>query len=135
MPGYCKVVAVGNITRPVEVRFSPSGTAVATFTVAINHKYKADGETKEDVVFLDVVAFAKNAESCGQYSDKGSLVLIEGRLSQRKWEDKETGAKRSKIELNAQKVVFLSAKKNQGVDGSQQERQDAPEVGSEAIPF
>jgi single-strand DNA-binding protein len=134
MPSYCKVIAVGNITRPIEVRYAPSGTAVASFTLAINHKYKTGGEVKEDVCFVDVTCFGSQAESCGKYLDKGSCVLVDGRLSQRKWEDKETGAKRSKIEIIAQFVNFIDSKKNQGADGHQ-ERQDAPEVDEGSIPF
>ena len=107
MASYNKVILMGNLTRDPEVRFTPQGTPVANFSVAVNRKYKQGDELKEEVGFFDVVVFGKQAENCGQYLAKGRSVLVEGRLQQRRWET-DDGQKRSKVEVVAQSVQFLS---------------------------
>jgi len=114
MASFNKVILMGNLTRDVEVRFTPNGSAVASFAVAINRKYKQGEETKEEVSYFDIVVFGKQAENCGQYLGKGDSVLIEGRLQQRRWEDKESGQKRSKVEVAAQFVTFMPKRTSSG---------------------
>lgn len=107
MTSFNKVILLGNLTRDPEIRYTPGGTAVATFALAVNRKYKQEGEVKEEVSYIDIVVFGKQAENCGQYLGKGDAALIEGRLQQRRWDDKETGKPRSKVEVAAQSVTFM----------------------------
>src|SRR5213592_4948105 len=95
MAGYNKVILMGNLTRDPEIRYAPSGTPVANFGLAINRRYRQGDETKEEVCFVDIVVFGKQAETCGQYLRKGNGALIEGRLQMRKFETKEGRRSRS----------------------------------------
>ncbi len=102
-----RVFLMGNLTRDPELRYIPSGQAVATFTIAMNRTYMAaSGEKKEEVSFVRVVVWAKLAENCHEYIRKGSPVFVEGRLQSRSW-DAPDGTKRSTIEVVAQSVQFL----------------------------
>lgn len=106
MAGFNKVILMGNLTRNPELRYTPSGTPVASFGLAVGHKFKQGEELKEEVCFVDIVVFGKQAEHCGQYLSKGNGVIIEGRMQQRRWET-EDGQKRSKHEVVAQTVTFM----------------------------
>jgi single-strand DNA-binding protein len=102
-----KVLLMGNLTRDPELRYVPSGSAVATFTVAVNRVYKSQaGEKKEETSFIRVVVWGRRAEVCGEYLSKGSPVFVEGRLQSRNWETQD-GQKRSTIEVIADNVQFL----------------------------
>jgi len=115
MVSFNKVIIMGNLTRDPEVRYNPSGKAVATLSIAVNKRSGRGEEGKDDVSFFDVVVWEKQAETCGQYLTKGSSVLVEGRLQQRRWET-DDGQKRSKVEIVAQNVQFMP-KKQQGPGG------------------
>lgn len=130
------VVIEGNLTRDVEVRFIPSGTAVATFAIAVNKRTVQNGEKKESVSYIDIVAWGKQAESCGQYLSKGDHVIVEGSLEQRRWDDRSSGEKRSKLEVVARPfgIHFKSKKKGTGDSGGQQAEPEAP-VDEGEIPF
>ena len=135
-----KVIIMGNLTRDPEVRFTPNGSAVANFAIAINRKYKQGEETKEEVSYFDIVVFGKQAENCGQYIKKGDSVLIDGRLQQRRWDDKETGAKRSKVEVAAQNVTFgpkrgAGAGATSGAGNNAPDQAGDPMVDEGDIPF
>ncbi len=106
MISYNKVILIGNLTKDPEIRYTPNGTAVASFRLAVNRRYKQGEEFKEEVCYIDIVVFGKQAENCGQYLNKGSGVIVEGRLQERRW-DTEDGQKRSKHEVVAQTVRFL----------------------------
>jgi single-strand DNA-binding protein len=106
---FNKIILIGNLTRDPEMRYTPQGTSVCNFGMAVNRKYKQGDEIKEEVTFINVVVFGKQADTCGQYLNKGSAVLVEGRLQERRWET-EDGQKRSKHEVVAQIVRFLSRK-------------------------
>ncbi len=109
MASLNKVLLVGNLTRDPEVRYIPSGTAVAELGLAVNENFKnREGQEVESTVFVDVVVWARQAETCGEYLSKGSPVLIEGRLQLDQWESKE-GEKRSKIRVRADRVQFLGS--------------------------
>jgi single-strand DNA-binding protein len=115
-----KVFLMGNLTRDPELRYVPSGTAVATFTIAINRVYTSQaGEKKEEVSFVRVVVWGRRAEVCGEYLSKGSPVFVEGRLQSRSWEAQD-GQKRSTIEVIADNVQFL-----RGGSGAGAEKQGA----------
>ena len=106
MTGFNKVILIGNLTKNPELRYTPSGTPVASFGLAVNRKFRQGEELKEEVCFIDIVVFGKTAEHCGQYLSKGSGVIVDGRLQQRRWET-DDGQKRSKHEVVAQTVNFL----------------------------
>lgn len=102
-----KVIIMGNVTRDPELRYLPSGKAVTNFSIAVNEKYKKDDKLVENVSYFDIVVFSKQAEPCNEYLTKGSPVLIEGKLQQRRWESQD-GTKRNKVEIIAQSVIFLN---------------------------
>lgn len=107
MSSFNKVILLGNLTRDPELRYTAEGKAVAGFSLAVNEKYKSGDQLKETVSYIDIVVWGVTAENCGKYLHKGDAALIEGKLRQRRWDDKETGAKRSKIEVVAQTVTFM----------------------------
>jgi len=131
MSSFNKVIILGNLTRDPELRYGPSGTAIATFALAVNRKYRQGEETKEEVSYLDIVVFGKQAENCGQYLGKGDSALIEGRLQQQRWQDKTDGSNRSKIVVAAQSVTFMPKRAQAG---GRQREPEAPVDDSE-IPF
>ena len=107
MASLNKVLLIGNLTRPPELRYTPSGTAVADLRLAVNRNYSTQtGERREETCFLTVVVWGKQAESCGEYLDKGSQVFVEGRLQTRDWETKD-GQKRNVVEIVAERVQFM----------------------------
>lgn len=107
MASLNKALLIGNLTRDPELRYIPSGSAVASFTLAMNRVYKLQtGEKKEEVSFVRVVVWGRMAEVCGEYLTKGSPVFVEGRLQSRSW-DGPDGQKRSALEVIAMNVQFL----------------------------
>lgn len=107
MRGFSKAIIAGNLTRDPELRSTPSGSSVCSFSVAVNRVYKdANGENKEDVSFIDCSAWGKLGEMIANYAKKGSSVLVSGRLSQRTWEDKNGGGKRSRVEIVVEDFNF-----------------------------
>jgi single-strand DNA-binding protein len=108
MASLNKVMLIGNLTRPPELRYTPSGAAVADLRVAVNRNYTTQsGEKRDETAFLTVIAWGKTAENCSEYLDKGSQILVEGRIQTRDWEGKD-GQKRSATEIVAERVQFLS---------------------------
>lgn len=103
---YNKSILIGNLTKDTEVRYTPQGTAVVNFTLAVNRKYKSGEETKEDVAFIPCVAWGKTAELINQYCKKGSPLFVEGRLQTRSWE--KDGQKQYKTEVVVENMQFLS---------------------------
>lgn len=107
---FNKVVMVGNLTRDVELRYLPSGMAVATIGLASNRRYKKqDGSMADDPCFVDVKLFGRTAEVANQYLRKGSKVLIEGRLTYETWTD-QMGAKKSRHTITAESMSMLDSK-------------------------
>jgi single-strand DNA-binding protein len=107
MASLNKVLLLGHLTREPDLRYTPNGTAVATFGLAINHRYRQGEEWKDEVCFVDVVTFNRQAETVGDYLHKGSPALVEGRLRWRSWES-EDGQRRSKYDVLAERVQFLA---------------------------
>ena len=106
MASYNRVILIGNLTKDPELRYIPSGTAVANLRLAVNSSFKGqDGQRKEETCFITVVVWSKQAETCNQYLKKGRPVLVEGRLIYRSWE--QEGKTRSTIEVRADRVQFL----------------------------
>jgi single-strand DNA-binding protein len=102
-----RVFLVGNLTKPPEVRYTPSGRAVGDLRMAINRRFKsADGENREETCFVGVTVWDRQAETCAQYLTKGSPVLVEGRLKYDEWE--KDGQKHNRLGVVAERVQFLS---------------------------
>lgn len=113
-----KVFLTGNLTRDPELKYLPSGTAVADLRLAVNRRVfdRSSGERKDETVFVDVTAWEKTAEFCKNYLHKGSGIFVEGRLKQDSWQDKETGKNQSKISVVAERIQFAESK-NQSNEG------------------
>ena len=110
MASYNKVILVGNLTRDPELRYTPKGMAIAKLGLAVNRTWKTEtGESKEEVTFVDVDSFGRQAEVIGQYHKKGRPILIEGRLRLDTWDDKQTGQKRSKLGVVLESFQFLDS--------------------------
>ncbi|MBR2998526.1 single-stranded DNA-binding protein [Candidatus Saccharibacteria bacterium] len=119
MRGFSKAIITGNLTRDPELRTTPNGSSVCSFSVAVNRVYRdTSGEQKEDVSFIDCSAWGKLAEMISQYAKKGSGVLVSGRLSQRSWEDKTSGQKRSRVEIVVEDFNFAGAGPREGGNSS-----------------
>ncbi len=108
MRGFSKAIITGNLTRDPEVRNTPSGATVCSFTVAVNRTYRdGSGNQQESVSFIDCSAWGKLGETIAQYGKKGSGVLVSGRLDQHSWDDKTSGQKRSRVEIVAEDFNFI----------------------------
>ena len=118
MPGFNKVMLIGNLTRDPQVKHLPSQTVVAEFGLATNRKYRtANGEDKEEVCFVDCSAFGKTGELINQYFTKGKPIFIEGRLKYDSWEDKQGGGKRSKLTVVIDNFQFVGGRDGDGGGG------------------
>lgn len=110
MASFNRVILIGNLTRDPELRQIPSGTAVCQIGLAVSHKYKSNGEMKEDTAFIDVTAWGRTGEVVNEYCRKGSPLMVEGRLKQESWNDKTTGQKRYKLTVVADSVQLLGSR-------------------------
>ncbi|MDF7807833.1 single-stranded DNA-binding protein [Pontiellaceae bacterium B12219] len=109
MASYNRVLLMGNLTRNPEIRYTPTGTAVADLGLAINENFKNKaGETVEQTCFVDVVVWGRQAETSAEFLQKGSPVFVEGRLQLDQWENQQ-GEKRSKLRVRADRVQFLGS--------------------------
>jgi single-strand DNA-binding protein len=138
MPDLNKVYIAGRLTRDPELKYTQSGLAMCRLGLAASHFYKGrDGEKKEETLFIDVTVWDKQAEYLGQRLRQGSPVLVEGRLRTDSWEDKTTGQKRSKIDVQALRVQELSwpgEKTGGAVTPEPQANQEEP-IPEDDIPF
>ena len=142
MRGFSKAIITGNLTRDPELRSTPSGASVCSFSVAVNRVYRdSSGAQKEDVSFIDCSAWGKLGEMIGQYAKKGSGVLVSGRLSQRTWEDKNSGQKRSRVEIVVEDFNFTSSASDRNGGeranfGAQQdaEEENAADFAADEVP-
>lgn len=137
MASYNRVILVGNLTRDIELRFIPSGQAVADVTVAVNDRRKTpSGDWVDEATFVDVTLWGRNAEVASEYLSKGSPVLIEGRLKLDRWET--DGQKRSKLRVICEKMQMLSGGggggggRQGGGNGASSRSQDAGQRSSTA---
>jgi single-strand DNA-binding protein len=134
-----RVMLIGRLTRDPELRFTPSGTAVCNLAIATN-RYGQDpnGERREYTDYHDIVVWnsgnRKLAELCGQYLQKGRMVYVEGRLQTRSWDDKDTGAKRYKTEVNANDVQFLDSRQDGDSGARSADLSGQPAGAGAAIP-
>jgi single-strand DNA-binding protein len=130
---YNRIILIGNLTKDPELRYTPQGTPVASFRIAVNTRYKQSDESREDTLFIDIVTFGKQAETCSQYLNKGKSVLVEGRLQERRWESE--GQQKSKFEVIAQTVRFLSRKGAGEGQGVPEHEVPPPEGTTDLEPF
>ena len=139
MAGVNKVILVGNLGRDPEIRYTPNGVAVATFSIATSEEWKdrETGEKQERTEWHRIVAWRRLGEICGEYLHKGSQVYIEGRLQTRDWEDRD-GNKRYTTEIVAQNMQMLGRPSREGRAESQEERYPTEEpisIPDDDIPF
>ena len=137
MLGYNIVVLAGNLTRDMELRYTPAGMAVGTTGIAVNTMMgrNNDGTPKTDTLFVDLILYGRLAESVADYMKKGKPVLIDGRLRYRTWED-QLGNKHSKHEIIVNTVKFLGGQKDgNGKPDLTQPSFDEGEMDDDDIPF
>ncbi|MCK5242440.1 single-stranded DNA-binding protein [bacterium] len=147
MANYNRTLLMGNLTRDPELRYIPNGSAVANLRLAVNRTYKnQSGEVKEEVTYVNIVVWGKQAENCAEYLSKGRPIFVEGRLQSRQWET-DDGQKRSVLEVVADRVQFLERKKSSDAMDHESENRAAGEKstapsmpvghteGDEDIPF
>jgi single-strand DNA-binding protein len=154
MASFNQVTLVGNLTRDVEVRYIPSGAAVADVSLAVNEAWtNKDGSKGESVAFVECTLWGRTAEIAGEYLSKGSPVLFAGKLVQDNWDDKETGQKRSKLKVKVETLQLLGSKpggqdapaarqeapqaqqRQQTAPAKQQSFYDAPAASGDDVPF
>src|SRR5258708_31912194 len=109
MPSLNKALLIGNLTRDPDLRYTAAGTAVANLRLAVNRTFVVQGEKREETLFIDVVAWGKQAEACAEYLAKGSAIFVDGRLQSREYEAKDQ-SKRTVVEVVADTVQFLTRK-------------------------
>lgn len=135
MANFNQVVLAGNLTRDPELRYTPSGTAVADLRLAVNTPYKGkSGQVEENTLFIDVTVWGRQAELVAQYLKKGRQVLIDGRLDYEEWEAKDGGGKRSRHRVTANRVQFLGAPQGDGAAAESKELATAA-ASTEDVPF
>ena len=118
MPNLNKVMLIGNLTRDIELKYTPKGTAIAELGMAINRRYKGDNdEWKDETTFVDVTLWGRQAEVAKEYLAKGRSVYIEGRLQLDTWDDKQTGQKRSKLKVTGEMMQMLGVRGESGGGG------------------
>lgn len=122
MPNLNKIMLMGNVTREIELRYTPKGTAVADIGLAVNRTRSGEsGERIEETTFVDITLWGRTAEVAHQYSGKGKPLFVEGRLHMDSWEDKETGQKRTKLKVVGENIQLL------GSPGGGQQQTSTPE--------
>jgi single-strand DNA-binding protein len=122
---YNKVILAGNLTRDIELRYSQAGLGIAKTAIATSRKFTANGEKKEEVMFIDITFFGRSAEVANQYLRKGSKILVEGRLQFEQWVD-QNGGKRSKHSVAVETMQMLDSK-GDGQQSSAQGDYNAPQ--------
>ena len=118
MANLNKVMLIGNLTRDPELRVTPKGTAICTFSIAVNRKFKDDsGGEREEVTYIDIEAWGKSGENISKYCTKGRPIFVEGRLRLDQWEDKNTKEKRSRMKVVLENFQFLGGGRSEGGAG------------------
>ena len=132
MASFNRVILAGNLTRDPQLSYTPSNVSVCEFGMAINRKWRdRDGNSKEEVCYVDIVAYGRQAEVINQYMKKGNPMLIEGHLRFRQWTNKE-GQNRSKLDVTVDNFTFLGGGGGQGGGGSRGGGQSRPAPAAQA---
>ena len=142
--GFSKAIITGNMTRDPELKTTTSGSTVCSFSVAVNRNFKdSNGNNQETVSFIDCTAWGKAAEIINQYAKKGTGILVSGRLDQRSWEDKNSGQRRSRVEIVVEDFNFLGGMDRDGAsrggyaggeDNAANNGEDAADIAPDDIP-
>jgi single-strand DNA-binding protein len=115
MEGLNRVLLIGNLTRDPVTRATSGGMSICELGLALNRRYRtAAGEERDEVCYVDIDAFGKQAEQCSRYLRKGALVFVEGRLRLDQWEDRATNQKRSRLKVTAERVQFMDSRPRDG---------------------
>ncbi len=135
MASFNKVILVGNLTRDPEVRYIPSGSAVADIGLAVNRTWfdKQSNSRKEEVTFVDITLWGRTAEIAGEYLAKGRSVLIEGHLKMDTWQDKETGKNRSKLKVVGDQMTMLGGRGEGGAPGGGRPAASSAQASADAF--
>jgi single-strand DNA-binding protein len=132
--GLNKVMIIGNLGKEPELRYTPSGRPVTTFSVAVSRTWKGtNGEHRSETEWFKIVAWGKLAEICKEYLNKGQQVYIEGRLQTRRWEDKE-GQQRTTAEVVANEMTMLGDRRDKDQDNSAPVEMP-PDIDEDEFPF
>jgi len=136
MANLNKIMIIGNVGKDPEMRFTPSGAAVTTFSVAVNNSYvsKTTNEKRTETEWFNVVAWGKLAEICNQYLVKGKSVYVEGQIKTRSW-DGNDGQKKYRTELRANQVQFLGSKPAEAAAEVSLPKEGEEDVSPEELPF
>lgn len=135
MPNLNKVMLMGNLTRDPEIKYTPKGTAIAVFGMAINRNYTLEsGEKREEVTFVDCEAYARLAEIIGEYCKKGKPLFVEGRLKLDSWDDKTSGQKRSKMKVVVETMQLLGGRDGAPGSGGGGDSSSYDEADAHAAP-
>ena len=140
MANLNKVMLIGNLTRDPELRVTPKGTAICTFSLAVNRKFKDEsGGEREEVTYVDIEAWGKSGENISKYCTKGRPLFVEGRLRLDQWEDKTTKEKRSRMKVVCENFQFLGTGRAEGGapgggEGGEQPRYSAPAPRNSSAP-
>jgi len=138
MASLNRVFLVGNLTRDPEIRYTSGGSAKCTFRLAVNRRYTtAQGENRDETCYVDIDVWGRQAESCNNYLKRGAPALVEGRLRYDEWEDRESGQRRSRLLVHAERVQFLGRpSRDQEYDGGdrppREDRPPRPQPGAPA---
>lgn len=137
-----KFIGIGRLTKNPEIRYAPSGTAITTFSIAINETWKDQtGKKQEKVEYINIVTFGKLAEICGEFLTKGKQVYIEGKIQTRSWDDKD-GNKKYMTEIVASTMQMLDSKGSGATDGGEASvragsspQDNMPPLADDEVPF
>ncbi len=138
MASFNKVILIGNVTRDVQLKYTPGGTAVCEIGLAVNRSWfdKQANQKREEVTFVDVTLWGRNAEIAGEYLAKGRSCLIEGRLQTEAWDDKTTGQKRSKLAVVGESLTLLGGGQRGGDESRPPARAESSAAVDESdVPF
>jgi single-strand DNA-binding protein len=141
MASFNRVILAGNLVRDPQLAYTPNNTAACEFSVAVNRRWRdRDGNNKEEVSYVDMTAYGRTGETINQYMGKGRPILVEGRLRQRRWTDKE-GQNRSKLDVVVENFSFIDSGSGRGGGRSTADdpgpppADDAPPSGDADVPF
>jgi len=133
--GLNKVMIIGHLGRDPEMRYTPSGRPVTTFSVAVSRSWNSsDGERRSETEWFKIVAWGNLAEICKKYLTKGQQVYIEGRLQTRRWEDKEN-QQRTSVEVVANEMTMLGERRDKGLNNDIALENMPPDMDEDEFPF
>ncbi len=134
MASYNQVTLMGNLTRDPEKRYTDSGTCVVSLSLAVNRRVKKNNEWTDEVSFFDITVWGAQGENCAKFLAKGRPVLIDGELRQRRWEATD-GSKRSKVEVVANRVVFVGSPRASEDREGVADDEAPPPIEDDDVPF